>query len=99
MLSKKSIRLVGQRQQRVRSRKSYSKERFARELIKCDWAIPKWEGKRQSKKVRILEDMIRRLTSNLNQSLDKIAPIKTVNFRREKKNPVLFPWEKKGLVL
>ena len=41
-----------------------------------------------TKKIRILEELVNKLTKNLTHALDKVAPIKMINLRRE-----VSPWK------
>ena len=80
---------VEKKQNRVRIRKSYSKEKFLFELNKEDWNFQNNNmNNNVDKAEETLENNIAKLSNNLRRALSKVAPIKIINVRREEE-----PWK------
>ena len=62
-------------------RKKYTKEGFLHELDKKDWNFCIMENNTPGKRSKNLENLVEQYTENICQSLDVVAPIKTVNIK------------------
>ena len=83
----KRIKYLKPKQMRTRVKKNYSKKAILEELDKHDWNVEDWENKSFREKIFILESAVDKFNHNIQTSLDKIAPIKMINMRKERE-----PW-------
>ena len=73
--------ITGIKQTKARLRKNYSKENFLNELDKRNWTMSTNGSERPGKRKKNLEKFVEKYTKNITESLESIAPIKTINIR------------------
>ena len=86
---RRNMKFSGPKQKRVRVRKNYSKEALLEELDNCSWTLDSVnDNTTMTEKIQILEKTVDMVNYNLNKALDKVAPFKIVNQRKEQE-----PWK------
>ena len=75
-------------QHKGRVRRLYAKDKFLEELDSKDWTISSTSSMNRNEKIKMLKALVNKLTTNLQDGLDAICPLVTLN-RRNKAEPWL----------